>query len=56
MVFFVSRGDMNAFLIGAIVGLVIGYYFGNKKFRHNVNRMISSMRNKQDELYDEEED
>ena len=50
---------MEAYLIACFIGVILGFYLGNKKFRRNINSMIGNLRRRDDDDYDyddEEED
>jgi len=49
---------MMVYLTILLIGIVFGYYMGNKRFRRIINHMIRSVLHKDedDELYPEEDE
>ena len=47
---------MEGYLIASFIGVLIGYYLGNKKFRRNINGMIANLQRRGDDDYDYEDE
>lgn len=47
---------MEGYLAAGFIGIMLGYYLGNKKFRRNINGMLASLRRRDDDDYDYEDD
>lgn len=44
---------MILYLMALLLGMIFGYYMGNRRFRRSISRMINTMRRHD---YDEDED
>lgn len=49
---------MEAYFVAVLIGIVAGFYLGNKKFRRSINNMIGNLKRRDDDedYYDEEEE
>lgn len=43
---------MEGYFAVGLIGILIGFYLGNKKFRQRISNMIASFKGDEDEDYD----